>query len=77
MPEFRSADQTRLWADVATGRIGIRWAPENLETRLPPTSETKKAAKTGDLLSEKFTWDAPESAVERGIAGFLRGPFGH
>jgi hypothetical protein len=31
-------------------------------------------ADLGDLLSEKFTWDSPEIAVERGITGFLRGP---
>lgn len=34
-------------------------------------------ADLGDLLSEKFVWDAPEIAVERGITGFLRGPFSH
>jgi hypothetical protein len=34
-------------------------------------------ADLGDLLSETFTWDSPEIAVEKGITGFLHGPPGH
>jgi hypothetical protein len=31
-------------------------------------------ADLGDLLSEKFSWDAPEIEVKKGVMGFLRGP---